>query len=93
MRKPAHANPGATLFAVKVFEKGARNAILEAQGIDPSHLAKQAAEHRNIRPPERRKLRAGLRASLKALQENSIPNMTDLQLEIDGRRVRVRAAS
>lgn len=91
MRKPTHADPGATLLAVKVFEKGSRKAILEASGLDPSHIAKTIADNGNIKPHEKARVRRGLRDSLKALQNRTIPNMTDLQLDIGGRRMRVKA--
>lgn len=92
MRKPAHADPGATLFAVKVFEKGSRKAILEAEGLDPSNIAKTVSDHKVIKPHEKANVRRKLRDSLKALQNRTIPNMTDLQLDIGGRRVRVKAS-
>lgn len=89
MRKPAHAtNP--TVMEVTVFEKNDRKAAFSATGADPSHIAKTVSEHRVINPHERQNVRRKVRTALQGLSKRTIPNMTNLTLDIGGRRIRVK---
>jgi hypothetical protein len=91
MKKPAHALLSAQKLEVTVFEKGKRNALFEATGTDPSHIAKAVAEHPALAEHERSNVRPKLRTALQAFVDKAIPNMTTNQLEIGGRRLRIKA--
>lgn len=91
MRRPIYANSAAPMLAVTVFEAGKRNALFEASGFDPSHIAKTVSEHPLLGDNERTTIRQKVRSALGAIVSNSIENMTDCQLDIGGRRIRIKS--
>jgi hypothetical protein len=91
MKKPAHAHLSATKLEVTVFAKGKRNALFEATGTDPSHIARTVSEHPALAEHERSNVRPKLHIALQAFVDRAIPNMTDNQLDIGGRRLRIKA--
>ena len=77
------------MLHVKVFEKNSREAIMEAKGSDPTDLATKIAAFRHIAKGERTHIRNSLENALKVLQGRSVANLTNMQLDVGGRRIRV----
>jgi hypothetical protein len=76
-----------------VFPRGSRKAEKTVQAADPAKLAKLiATETPSIGPKEAKVIRPRLIEAAKALQERIVPNMTDMQLDLDGRRIRLGIA-
>lgn len=75
------------MLNVKVFEKGGKNATLAATGINPADMAEKVSAR--LPASERVYARNSLEAALKLLADRKVPNLTNMSLDIAGRRIRV----
>ncbi len=92
MRKPAHATPNAQLYGVSVFEAGKRHILFDMTGKDPVTLARKVAADERVPADEKKGIRTNVRNALKSLHEGTVPDcVTNMQLEMGNRRVRVHA--
>lgn len=77
------------MFKVKVFGKNSRRAVMEATGFDAKDMANKIAASKHITKGEREHVREGIESTIVAINARSIPGLTDAQIDIGGRRIRV----